>query len=272
MINKIKFENIIGLNFCGDIHGEFENLVYQITDRYKMENTVTICCGDIGMGFNKDEYYFQVFLKLNKKLIKDNNYVIFLRGNHDNADYFNNEGKTNLFRKYKQIHLIPDYTIIELNNIINVLCIGGATSVDRVDRIAAERRKWGKKIYWENEIVIYDEDKLKEINELYPCNIQIIATHTSPDFCYPTTKQGIMGFLLKDNQLNDDLNIERGLITNIFNYLVDNGQVSILEWWYAHFHEYKRENINGINFILLDCNQIMESPLFRSLNSKKDEY
>ena len=42
---------------CGDIHGDFETLVYKITMQYQMSNTLVIVAGDCGFGFAKRNYY-----------------------------------------------------------------------------------------------------------------------------------------------------------------------------------------------------------------------
>lgn len=73
MINNIRFEDIDVLLFCGDIHGEFESISYKLN---QYNNAVLIVCGDIGMGFHKDDYYYSLFKKLNNKLSKQNNYLL----------------------------------------------------------------------------------------------------------------------------------------------------------------------------------------------------
>jgi predicted phosphodiesterase len=260
MINILKFENINMLAMMGDIHGDFNTPVYKTTYQYKMENSVTIVCGDIGIGFGKEEYYIQTFNKLNKKLSLKNNHLVFFRGNHDDAEYFNNPQKNKIFTKFSHIHVIPDYTVIEINN-SNILCVGGATSIDRLWRIEEENKKYGKKTYWENEVVVFDKEKLDEINKLYPCNIQIICSHTCPSYCCPKIKEGLNYWLLKDNQLSDDLDKERKTMDEIFAYLEEGGNVGITHVYYGHYHRYNRECINNINFILLDCNQLQEHKL-----------
>jgi len=96
MIYNIRFEEIDDLLFCGDIHGEFETIVYKLN---QYSNTVLIVCGDIGMGFHKDDYYHTLFKKLNSKLSKQNNNLILFRGNHDDPAYF-----TGSFEKHTHIH------------------------------------------------------------------------------------------------------------------------------------------------------------------------
>lgn len=50
----ITLENIKTLVFSGDIHGEFETIVYKLNN---YTETVLIVCGDIGMGFHRGNYY-----------------------------------------------------------------------------------------------------------------------------------------------------------------------------------------------------------------------
>lgn len=140
MINSLSFNNIQTLVFSGDIHGEFETMVYKLNN---YTETVLIVCGDIGMGFHKDEYYLTLFKKLNLKLSKTGNHLVMFRGNHDNPDYFN--GSFTKY-KYKYLHLISDYTVVEVPGIANVICIGGAASVDRSFRIQVEARKQTKNV------------------------------------------------------------------------------------------------------------------------------
>jgi DNA repair exonuclease SbcCD nuclease subunit len=248
------------LVFCGDIHGEFESAVYKLSN---CAETVLIVCGDAGMGFYKDEYYFTLFRKLNLKLSKAGNHLVMFRGNHDNPDCFDGS-----FRKYRHLHLIPDYTVVEVVGQANVLCIGGATSIDRTHRIREEMRS-GRKTYWGNaELPVFDESKLDEINGKYADNIQIVATHTCPSFAYPNTRQGIGEWLKIDADLNQTLDEERGTMDGIFGKLQER-QANITDWYYGHFHEHKTERHHNINFRLCDCGEMNE---FRSVQLRINNY
>lgn len=258
MINSLLFNNIKSLVFSGDIHGEFETIVYKLNN---YTETVLTVCGDIGMGFHKDDYYLTLFKKLNLKLSKTANHLVMFRGNHDNPDYFNGS-----FKKYNHLHLIPDYTVVEVPGVANVLCIGGAASIDRSYRIHEEARS-KRKTYWGNaELPIFDEEKLNEINTKYADNIQIIATHTCPSFAYPTTKQGVGGWIREDEGLNQTLDDERNTMDKIFGKLQEQ-QANITDWYYGHFHEHKLERHYGINFRLCDCGEILP---FKILERKND--
>ena len=47
---------------CGDIHGEFATLVFNIVQK-KIENATVIVAGDCGFGFNKLAYYDELYKK-----------------------------------------------------------------------------------------------------------------------------------------------------------------------------------------------------------------
>ena len=44
----------------GDIHGDFNLLVYKLCVQYQMKDTVLIMAGDCGFGFEKKEYYVKI--------------------------------------------------------------------------------------------------------------------------------------------------------------------------------------------------------------------
>lgn len=248
-MNTLTLNNMKTLVFSGDIHGEFETIVYKLNH---YTETVLIVCGDIGMGFHHENYYLTMFKKLNLKLSKTGNQLVMFRGNHDDPEYFKGT-----FTKYKHIHLIPDYTVVEVAGIANVLCIGGATSIDRTYRIR-EQLRCKSKLYWgDAELPVYEQDKLDEINTMYTNNIQIVATHSCPSFAYPTTKQGIANWLLKDPTLDETLNTERHTMDQIFDNLHQHHS-TITDWYYAHYHEHKLQPHYTINFRLCDCAEINE--------------
>ena len=266
-ITHFRFNNIDGVCFVGDVHGEWKTLGYKAVEQYQLENHVIIQLGDFGIGFNSEEYNKIELKKLNTKLKKRNNQLVALRGNHDDKKYFDGQYS----KSYSNIHLIPDYTVIEISyekdvpddgiqsttGYINILCVGGGLSVDRTERRKWEWAKPGKKFYWEDELPVYDELKLDEINEKYPNDIHIIASHTAPSFVYPQTKSGIQYWLVHDMQLYDDLNTERSTMDKIIEYLKPH-QSRLKEWYYAHFHCTQNCKIDGVIFRLLDICEFRE--------------
>jgi DNA repair exonuclease SbcCD nuclease subunit len=257
MINNIHIKNTKHLYFCGDIHGEFHSFRWKLD---RIPNAVLIACGDIGMGFNQIEYYHEVFENLNLKLSEQNTYLLMLRGNHDDPKYFDGS-----FREFSHIRLLPDYSVISVGD-TNVLCIGGATSVDRTMRIGNEIIT-GKKTYWSDaELPIFDEQKLDEINQQFENSIHIVATHTCPSFAYPATKGGILYWLQKDENLKQTLEYERAIMDKIF-FKLKESQNNITDWYYGHYHQHHLEQHHDINFRLCDLAELNE--FRRNENSTK---
>jgi metallophosphoesterase superfamily enzyme len=75
----------------GDIHGDFKTLVYKLCIRYECTDSLLIVAGDCGFGFEKPGYYNQVYNAVAGRLRKANNWVVFVRGNHDNPALFSGE-------------------------------------------------------------------------------------------------------------------------------------------------------------------------------------
>lgn len=259
--------------YCiGDIHGNF-NAIRGFIKQNDIRNSLLIFCGDCGFGFESENHYKQsVFPKLSKILSQKNDYCVFIAGNHDNHSLFNS------FKfNYKRIKVVPDYTVIntyydDYKAVVNhsILCIGGAISIDRNIRILANEtnvnkyrhyhncalevaEKLSPKCYWEDEQPIYDEEQLKLLNKI-ETPIDIVCTHTAPSFCAPYTKDGLKYWIEHDSKLEEDLEKERTVMDNIFNYLTNNG-FSLIKWCYGHFHFHNAEYINGIKFCLMDMDR-----------------
>ena len=64
----MKIEGYDSVYVVGDIHGEFRKLVFDITYKYKIKNSVIIIAGDCGFGFNKPKYYNLIYQKIHKRL------------------------------------------------------------------------------------------------------------------------------------------------------------------------------------------------------------
>lgn len=269
MINVLKF-NVETSFFIGDIHGEFKGLKSCIK-KYDLKNCLLFCCGDIGFGFEKLQHYKDLIPKLNKLCKSNNVYVIFIRGNHDDPSYFDN---TTI--NYSNIKAVSDYTIVQVfdindkekyNPLHSVLCIGGATSIDRTYRIGVmnknikdyiryhqctldEAKKNIKKLYWENEHPILNKPLLDDIKNAN-IKIDVVCTHTCPSNAQPISKDGILYWCLQDNNLEEDLNIERCIMDQIKVNLLDDGHL-LTHWIYGHYHYRNYEVIDDIKYVMLD--------------------
>jgi hypothetical protein len=75
----VTYKDAKSLVICGDIHGEFVPLVYEMCVRYGMRDTLVIVAGDCGFGFEKPGAYDQVFRRIEKRLTQNNCWMAFLR-------------------------------------------------------------------------------------------------------------------------------------------------------------------------------------------------
>ena len=257
MVNKLDIpcKNMVAV---GDLHGYFNSLVYMIKS-YDIEDTCIIICGDCGLGFYKPNYYKNQFTKLSDTCRKRRDTVVMVRGNHDDPSYFN-DGTANTDR----VVAVPDYTVVNGT----ILCVGGATSIDRTVRLNEETSKAEHyrcfhpgasedqikentpKYYWPNEQPFFDIDKLDEINS-EGINIRTVITHTCPSFCYPTDKLGIEYWILRDENLINDIDYERKVMDRLYEKLKSDGHM-LDEWVYGHYHEHKKQCYDTTDFCLLD--------------------
>jgi hypothetical protein len=67
----------------------------------------------------------------------------------------------------------------------------------------------------------------------------------------PHSKTGIENWLLRDEQLANDINQERKIMDEIFNYLTKKGH-PISNWFYGHLHSSHTEYISNIYFRMLN--------------------
>lgn len=216
-------------------------------------DTVIFVCGDCGIGFNRYQYYIDEFTKFNDLLNKNNCHLLFIRGNHDDPKYFNDE-----MINMSNIKTIPDYSIVKIHD-YNILCIGGALSIDRTWRIKQESiinrftKSHYKRIYWEDEMPIFDADKLDEIIKIDNINIDVVLSHNCPSIVSKHHTKDYDAWLEYDTNLLDDLKHENNVFDNIFKYLTDNGQNPKV-WMYGHYHTKALHFIENTVFNSLPCN------------------
>lgn len=241
----------------GDIHGNFKELVYKINNL--LSNSIVFVCGDCGIGFEKEIYYINMFEHLNKKLINKNNIILLIRGNHDNPLYFNDKPLI-----YSNIRTLPDYTVCNIINnddVNNILCVGGAISIDRTYRLRYDydNSKYSKnknKTYWDTEQFLFDIDKIDAIDK----NINILLTHASPHNKFEYDNSNIKHFIDIDYNLYNDLNIEKDNIKGMVEYLLNNNH-NIKLWLNGHYHNHFETYVNygDINIKCVTLNNIENS-------------
>lgn len=246
--------------FTGDIHGNIETLVWDIKERKRLRDCAVIVCGDIGLGFESPFHMYNKFHKLDDKLKKLGVTIYMFRGNHDDPDYFNQpyvetEGERT-YRYYsmsERIKTVSDYTVIKTPH-HGILCVGGAVSIDRTNRIKGIT-------YWPDENVLeWPEDFFKILKDKH-IDIDVVATHTAPSNTFPIDvdkhNQGrfIESWSVYDNSLKFDNYNERQILQNLGETLINEGH-PLSYWIYGHFHQgFKMTDTLGdrdIKFIALD--------------------
>jgi hypothetical protein len=156
---------------------------------------------------------------------------------------------------------LPDYSVIKACG-HTILCVGGATSVDRSLRIASTQyhqpdpeNPLAPNIYWMNENPFYDQEKLDAIDET--CTIDTVITHTAPSFCELTSHQGLYNWAIQDKDLLADVKRERNVMDSIHNHLRTKGQ-PLRHWFYGHFHKSWNAEIDEIIYDMLDIMDLRE--------------
>jgi Icc-related predicted phosphoesterase len=242
------------LVFLGDIHGNF-NYVKWYIKAHKLENCTIYQVGDFGIGFTTEFNDMNVLGNLNRFLIEKNIHLYAIRGNHDDPQFFDGH----LRNHFDNLHLLADYDVIEVNG-VKILGIGGAVSVDRRPRMREElmyasNANLAKKLHWHDELFVLDEEKIRAVE-----GIDIIVTHTAPDFCAPDNRNGF-GYLVDqfasgDGKLKEDLTKERNDVTKMWNIFREKNNPDY--HFYGHFHNNWGANIDGVNHKLLNINEFFE--------------
>ncbi len=142
--------------FLGDVHGDWK-CIKEFCRNY--QDFLIIQIGDFGLGFYHPKKDASNLRKLNDILHESHNEMIAIRGNHDNPSYFNGKWIE------EEIHLARDYDIVETMDCGVVQMIGGAVSVDRIDRNPG--RTW-----WSNEGVNFYPEAV--------ISCDILVTHAHP--------------------------------------------------------------------------------------------
>jgi len=250
--------------YLGDIHGNF-NLINQYVKQYGLKDCVIIQVGDFGVGFAHLEKERRMLGYINPILEKNNIMLYAIRGNHDFKPYFDNDPFG-----FSNIKLLPDYTILNLEidmlgltETKNILCVGGAVSVDRNWRKTDKQRKGDYTVHpgqswWKDEVFVLDNEKLVDMK-----GIDIVVTHNSPDYCPIDNSTGFGPFVegiirdTGDTELKTDLLFERNQITNMFHTLKLNGN-DITNHYYGHFHRSDTINMYGVKHRLLGIGELWE--------------
>lgn len=205
------------LYICGDIHGNVEDLVWTLAIKNNLHDVSVIVVGDFGVGFGEPGSMKTTYNNIIDRLEKYNIELYTIRGNHDNPEWF--DGKHN----FPRLTFLEDHKQIEICG-KSIYPIGGATSIDRLDRIKQnaewEKRGSAKKCYWAGESVVKKKDNL-------PVKVDILLSHEAPLTFEP---------VLVRNQ-GENLNIYEDILSDrkYLDYVL--GEINIGKWFFGHYHK-----------------------------------
>lgn len=233
--------------FTGDWHGEYDQAYRKMKD-YDLRDCTVVQVGDFGIGFQRHNKDMRKLVVLNEQLANRNIMLYAFRGNHDDPAYF--DGTVEL----SNIRLLADYSVIEVEG-KNILCVGGAISIDRKPNpdvrdyrgVRWKGRSEGTNYWASEEFVLKDVDL---------SGIDIVATHSAPDFCTPHTKYGMEKWIMYDPDLVADVNKEREGLTKLYDMLSKNNRIT--HWFYGHFHNSNTDETDITKFVLLNILEFYE--------------
>jgi predicted phosphodiesterase len=207
----------------GDIHGDFKKF-NNIINNISCDTVIQI--GDFGYFPNLKSHSYPNNINTKKS-------VYFIDGNHE--DHISLQELVNL-EIYNDVKYIPRGSILELNG-TNILCIGGAASIDK------QFRTFMVDWFPQEEITMSDYYKIPK-----DVRIDIVLSHTSPmEFVLPN----LIPF--HDNS--------RNILSQILK------EYKPKKWWFGHFH------MNVENKFIHECGAETEWVCLSHLqNIKKEKY
>ena len=199
------------LYVVGDVHGQYKELIFRITQKYKIQDAHIVVLGDFGIGFDKT---MPDLYKWSEKKLEDQNIEInVLRGNHDNPEYFDGE------HDYPRLKFLKDHETYNLAN-HDVYIIGGANSTDieYTDELGRKKHRIEGEDWWPEEDII----RKKEL----PLRVDIIATHSAPLAFDPIPQRYDN---VTEAQYNKILE-ERKYLDHVLK------EINADYWYYGHYH------------------------------------
>lgn len=276
MINTININNN-PIATWGDNHGYWNEIKTFLTkhsyknseDNSHPESWNIIQVGDFNIGMKPKDIQKEQLDDLNDFLKESKSFLYIIRGNHDDSNYFNGLYKLH----YPNIVFVPDYSVL-VNDKYKILCIGGATSIDRSYtkklniKLAQSFKDY--KAYDKNEAFVYNEETIEEILKSFEINV--IITHSAPSNFPPIgINDFVREWIHKDDLSLTQIEKNRGLY--LYNELQEerNNLNKILlkflysnplkYWFYGHFHDSQLTLFDGkeqLKAIMLNIDEFYE--------------
>lgn len=198
----------------GDTHGDidFSKIKRYFKNKYITENDYLIILGDAGIVWSEEENFIYSYACIGLT-------VLFIDGNHENFELLNmfpivDFKGAKCHQLSKNVFHILRGEVLNING-LSFFCMGGATSIDKSQRI--NRVSWWEEENISNKDIINGLDNLEKVNY----NVDYVLTHCAPSF----------------------------VVKKMFNYCVDNNteilekfhsQISFKHWYFGHYHENKK--------------------------------
>lgn len=239
------------LYFCGDIHGNYKELIYNATKRYDLHDAAIVVLGDFGIGFDKT---MPDLYKWSEEKLNDHNLTIMaVRGNHDDPAYFKNEEESS----YPRLRFLEDHKVYELAG-RSVYTIGGASSIDIEDRIKYNQELVAKgkdtRVWWEDEGIVEKREDL-------PTYVDIIISHAAPLSFLPVIER----FPELPDYQYDKILAERKYLDYVA------AEINFRYWFYGHYHKHFSGSYGEALYKGLDIMEFYEAPTIESRNPQGEE-
>lgn len=215
----------------GDLHGNFGPMKISIL-HYNIRDCYLICVGDLGVGFHHPNREPSIWRDLNSFFEEHNITFLSIRGNHDDPKYFT--GKDRIV--HSNLELLSDYTCRNING-ENFMFVGGAISVDRIDRIP-------NRSYWYNETFVLNYELVSQCD--------VLITHSAPLWNGPNDKSGISGWCNVDKSLWGECIQERKDHSSLIQLCAPK------KHYCGHFHISSVSENNGCVSTILNIDEIKQ--------------
>lgn len=251
LISEMEDYNLKDLYFCGDVHGDYKELVWTIVNKYGLKDSAILVLGDFGVGFDNSMPHLYEWSR--NRLEKSNNVIYAIRGNHDDPEYFTDEEKYS----YPRLRYLEDH---KLYNICgrSIYTIGGAGSTDVSYRLETNQklasRGKDRRIWWENEYVVQKREGL-------PNKADIIVSHTAPLSFLPVITKFPETPLWQYEKILEE--------RKYLDYVL--GNVNAKYWMYGHFHSHYSGSFGNLLYRGLGIMELYEAPIINEDNPQGEE-
>ncbi|MEO8614835.1 MAG: metallophosphoesterase [Luteolibacter sp.] len=216
----------------GDHHGDYEGLFEKLQER-QIRNATVIHVGDGEEGY--PGWNMATAEAFNTRFAALGIEYLSIRGNHSNPHVF--VGSTML----PNFKLLADYTRREING-QSWLFVGGAVSVNRIDRTAG-------KTWWPEEAFEFRPELARPAD--------VLVTHSGPSWIGPSCRNPFVdSYCCAEAEfgretLIQELRAERKAHENLFR------AVKPRTWFFGHFHERAEKTRSGCRTRILDCHELV---------------